>query len=73
LFSFFFLHLRFFFHLFKKEKGGSREKGGRKKKRVGGKGINLSVVQGSLTEGRGVLNHRRLTKLQCTFPKAGGM
>lgn len=34
--------------------------------------INLSVVWGSLTEGR-VLNHRRLTKLQCTLPKAGGM
>ena len=56
-----------------KRKGGSREGRGRGGKRVGRRGINLSVVQGSLTEGRGVLNHRRLTKLQCTFPKAGGM
>ena len=49
----FFAVLRFFFHLVKKGRV-DQERGGRKEKTGGRRGINLPVVQGSLTEGRRV-------------------
>lgn len=58
----------------KRREGKERGREGRAKRgerEVGG--INPSVVQGTLTGEREVLNHSSLTQLQCTFPKPEGM